>query len=108
MAKFTHALNQLLGMETALSMAYHPQMDGQTERLNQELEQYLRLYINHMQTNWADWLPIAEFTYNNREHSATSFSPFFLEYGCHPFIPTAPWKSLIDNPMAKEFADALS
>jgi hypothetical protein len=44
MAKFTHALNQLLSMETALSTAYHPQTDGQTEQINQELEQYLRLY----------------------------------------------------------------
>jgi transposase InsO family protein len=79
MAKFTRALNQLLGMETALSMAYHPQTDGQTEWLNQELEQYLWLYVNHMQTDWADWLPIAEFAYNNREHLATGFSPFFLE-----------------------------
>jgi hypothetical protein len=107
MAKFTCALNQLLGMETALSTAYHPQMDGQTERLNQELEQYLRLYINHMQTNWADWLPIAEFAYNNHEHSATGFSPFFLEYGCHLFIPMAPQKSSIDNPTAEEFAGTL-
>jgi hypothetical protein len=80
-------------------------MDGQTEQLNQELEQYLQLYINHMQT---DWFPVAEFTYNNREHSATSFSPFFLEYGCHLLIHTAPWKSQINNPTAKEFADALS
>jgi hypothetical protein len=105
-AKFTCALNQLLGMETALSTAYHPQMDGQTEQLNQELKQYLWLYVNPMQTNWVDWLPVAEFTYNNCEHSATSFSPFFLKYGCHPFIPTAPWKSQIDNPMADEFADS--
>jgi hypothetical protein len=67
MAKFTRALNQLLRMETALSMAYHPQTDGQTEWLNQELEQYLWLYVNHMQTDWVDWLPGTEFTYNNRE-----------------------------------------
>jgi hypothetical protein len=107
-AKFTRALNQLLGMETALSMAYHPQMDGQTEWLNQELEQYLQLYVNHMQTDWADWLPVAVFAYNNCEHSATGFSPFFLEYGHHPFIPTVPRKSSIDNPMAEEFVDALS
>jgi hypothetical protein len=39
---------------------------------------------------------------------ATSFSPFFLKYGRHLFIPTAPWKSLIDNPMAREFAETLS
>jgi hypothetical protein len=90
MAKFTHALNQLLGMETALSTAYHPQTDGQTEQINQELEQYLHLYINHIQTDWANWLPIVEFTYNNHEHLATGFSPFFLKYGHHLFIPIAP------------------
>jgi hypothetical protein len=95
-------------MEMALSMAYHPQTDGQTERLNQELEQYLRLYVNHMKTNWVDWLPIAEFAYNNREHLATGFSPFSLEYGRHPFVPTVPQKSSIDNPMARKFADTLS
>jgi hypothetical protein len=61
-----------------------------------------------MQTDWADWLPIAEFAYNNREHSATGFSPFFLEYGRHPFVPTAPRKSSIDNPTADEFVDTLS
>jgi hypothetical protein len=107
-AKFTCALNQLLSMEMALSMAYHPQTDGQTEQINQELEQYLRLYINHMQTDWADWLPVAEFTYNNCEHSATSHSPFYLKYSHHPFIPMAPWKVVINNPSAKDFTNSLS
>jgi hypothetical protein len=107
-AKFTHALNQLLGMEMALSMAYHPQTDGQTEQINQELEQYLRLYVNHMQTDWVDWLPVAEFAYNNHEHSATGHSPFYLEYSHHPFIPMAPRKALINNPSAEDFADSLS
>jgi hypothetical protein len=101
-------LNQLLGMETALSMAYHPQTDSQTEWINQELEQYLHLYINHMQTDWADWLPIAKFAYNNWEHSATGFSPFYLEYSHHPHVPTVPEVPMIDNPTANDFADALS
>jgi hypothetical protein len=108
MVKFTRMLNQLLGMETALSMAYHPQMDGQTEWLNQKLEQYLQLYVNHILTDWVDWLPITEFAYNNHEHSVTGYSPFFLEYGHHPFVPMAPWKSSIDNSMAKEFVETLS
>jgi hypothetical protein len=106
--KFTCMLNQLLGMETALSMAYHPQMDSQTEQINQELEQYLCLYINHMQTDWADWLPIAEFAYNNWEHSTTSFSLFYLEYGHHPHVPMTLEVPTIDNPTADDFADALS
>jgi hypothetical protein len=101
MAKFTHALNQLLRMEMALSTAYHPQMDGQTKQLNQKLEQYLWLYVNHMQTDWVDWLPIAEFAYNNCKHSVTSFSPFFLEYGHHPFIPMAPGKVRSTTPWPK-------
>jgi hypothetical protein len=101
-------LNQLLGVEMAPSMAYHPQMDGQTEQINQELKQYLQLYVNHMQTNWADWLPVTEFTYNNCEHSETSHSSFYLKYSHHPFVPTAPQKSQIDNPTAEEFADSLS
>jgi hypothetical protein len=107
-ARFMRALNQLLGMETALSTAYHPQMDGQMERINQELEQFLWLYVNHMQTDWADWLPVAEFAYNNWEYSATSFSLFYLEYGRHPHIPTAPESPTIDNPTAEDFAGSLS
>ena len=47
-------LNKMLGIETKLSMAYHPETDGQTERTNQKLEQYLRMYVNHRQNNWAE------------------------------------------------------
>jgi hypothetical protein len=61
-----------------------------------------------MQTDWVDWLPIAEFAYNNREHSATGHSPFYLKYSHHPFVPMAPWKVLINNPSAEDFANSLS
>jgi hypothetical protein len=64
-AKFMGALNKMLGTQGALSTAYHPQTDGQTERTNQELKQYLRLYTNFMQDNWSEWLSQAEFAYNN-------------------------------------------
>ena len=46
-------------------MAYHPQTDGQTERVNQEVEQFLCLFMNHRQDDWYDWLAIAEFAYND-------------------------------------------
>jgi len=53
-ARLTRELNKMLGIETKLSMAYHPQTDSQTERTNQELEQYLRIYVNHRQNNWSE------------------------------------------------------
>ena len=53
-AGLTKELNNMLGIETKLSIAYHPQTDGQTKRTNQELEQYLRMYVNHRQNNWSE------------------------------------------------------
>ena len=50
----TKELNKMLGIKTKLSMAYHLETDGQIERTNQELEQYLRMYVNHRQNNWAE------------------------------------------------------
>ena len=47
-------LYQLLGIEDNPSTAYHPQIDGQTKRINQEIEQYLRVYINFRQNNWSE------------------------------------------------------
>jgi len=57
-------LNKLLGIQTKLSIAYYTQIDGQTERINQELEQYLRVFINHRQEQWPDWLGTTKFAYN--------------------------------------------
>jgi len=77
-------LNNLLGIQMKLSTAYHPQTDGQTERINQELEQYLRVFIDHRQKQWLDWLGMAEFTYNNKIHAVTKISPFKANYGQDP------------------------
>jgi len=74
-------LNSLLGIQTKLSTAYYPQMDGQMERINQELEQYLRVFIDHRQEQWPDWLGTAEFAYNNKIHAATKNSLFKVNYG---------------------------
>ena len=79
--KFAIAVNKSIGIQTALSIAYHLQTNGQTEHINQDLEQYLCLYTNYMQDDWSDWLAPAKFAYNNHEHSSTKSSRFFLEYG---------------------------
>jgi len=59
-------LNNLLGIQTKLLMAYYSQTNGQTKRINQKLEQYLRVFIDHRQEQWPDWLGTAEFAYNNK------------------------------------------
>src|SRR6266436_6125565 len=59
-------------------------MDGQTEWVNQEIEAYLWVFISHHQDDWVDWLPLVEFAYNNRVHSATCCTPFELDSGQHP------------------------
>ena len=107
-AHFSQALNALLGIKTSLSTSYHPQTDGQTERVNQDLEQYLRLFTNFAQTDWNSWLALAEFAYNNRIHSATNYSPFFLEYGRHPRLPTDPLPAPVIVPAANDFYDSLA
>jgi len=77
-------LNNLLGIQTKLLTAYHPQTDGQIERINQELEQYLRVFIDYRQEQWPDWLGTAEFLYNNKIHTATKILPFKANYGQDP------------------------
>ncbi|KAF8676527.1 hypothetical protein AX14_004875 [Amanita brunnescens Koide BX004] len=82
---FMKGLYTQLGIMANPLTAYHPQMDGQTERVNQELEEYLRIYVNKKQNDWEDWLPIAQFCHNNRQHSATGYSPFMIINRRHPF-----------------------
>ena len=74
-------LNRMLGIKTKLSTVFHPQTDGQTERMNQELEQYLWFFIEHRQKDWPEWLVAAEFAINNKVHTATKVSPFMANYG---------------------------
>ena len=69
-------LNGMLGIETKLSTAFHLQTDGQTERVNQELEQYLRMFVDYHQEQWPDWLSTTEFAYNNKVNSSTKLLPF--------------------------------
>jgi len=73
-------LNGMLGIESKLLTAFHLQTDGQTERVNQELEQYLRIFIDHRQEQWPKWLETAEFAYNNKVHSSTQMTFFKANY----------------------------
>ena len=63
-AKFQRELARILGYELALSSTYHPQTDGETERVNQEIETYLRIFCNNSPSDWADHIPMAEFVHN--------------------------------------------
>jgi len=83
-AEMIRELNQMLEIKSKLSTAFHPQTDGQTERVNQELEQYLRIFIDHRQEQWPNWLGTAEFTYNNKIYSSTKTSPFKANYRQDP------------------------
>ena len=83
-SNFTKELNKILGIHTKLSTAFHPQTNGQTERANQEIEQYLRTFVNQRQDNWPEWLALTEFTHNNRIQASTQTSPFNALYGRNP------------------------
>jgi hypothetical protein len=67
-----------------MSTAYHPRSNGQVERVNQSLEQYLRVYCSHQQDDWKELLPFAQFSHNNSVHASTGQSPFYANYGQHP------------------------
>ena len=83
-AAFMKEFYRLVGIKGNPSTAYHPQTDGQTERMNREIERYLRAFVDYHQSNWNRWLPTGEFTLNNSLASATGFTPFMLNKGRNP------------------------
>ncbi|GJP52379.1 hypothetical protein CLOM_g11500, partial [Closterium sp. NIES-68] len=87
---FWKELMSLLGTKLAMSSAYHPQTDGQTERLNQIVEQLLCAACKDEISMWDLHLPVLEFAYSNATHAATGQTPFFLCYGHHPLTPQQP------------------
>src|SRR5258707_5727153 len=84
MSHFFRSLGSLLNMKLHFTSGYHPEGDGQTEHINQVLEQYLCAYTNYQQDNWAPLLPLVEFAYNNATSETTRVSPFFTNKGYHP------------------------
>ncbi|CAA0828421.1 Unknown protein [Striga hermonthica] len=85
--RFWTTMFNLMGTELKFSTAYHPQTDGQTERMNQLLEEYLRHYVTASQDNWVELLYMTQFCYNLHKSSATGMSPFELVYGQQPQLP---------------------
>jgi hypothetical protein len=103
---FWRALSARLGVALRPSSAFHPQTNGQTERINAELEQYLRLFCDWAQDDWVDWLPLAEFAGNNTTSETTGVSPFFANYGFHPRMgvePAQPCPPNITEAQRREF-----
>ena len=82
--KFMKEFTKVLGTRRQLLTAYHPQTDGQTERINQEIETFLQYYVNYQKDNWIDQLATAEFQYNDKKHAVTRRTPFELNFGRHP------------------------
>ena len=103
---FMRELNKFLGFDMNPSTMHHLITDGQTQRMNQEIKKYLWIYVNYRQTDWAEWLSLAEFAHNDKVSSATKASPFYLNTGYHP------WKGIENavetrNKAAQEFADKM-
>ena len=104
-SKFMEEFTKALGTKRQLSTAYHPQTDGQMERINQEIGTFLRHYVNYQQNDWTNWLATAEFQYNDKKHAATGKTPFELNFGRHP------WKGdlmvKMDIPRVEDFLSRL-
>ena len=86
-SKFWTHLFGMVGTKLAMSTAFHPQTDGQTERAHRTLEDMLRSFVNDRQNNWVSLLPALEFAYNNSVQASTGYQPFFLLYGRKPYVP---------------------
>ena len=109
-SKFTRRLLELLDVKGNRSTAYHPESDGQAERVNQTLEQYLRIYCDFHQDDWYKLLPLAEFVYNNAKSSSTGMAPFFANYGYHPRATAkvrTPEPTTYEHPVAETLVNHL-
>ena len=88
MSNFWASLIERLRMTHLARTAFHPQTDGNTERVNRVMEDMLRHYVRADQTDWDSWLPMIEFAINDSWHSSINNAPFFLNFGRHPRSPT--------------------
>jgi len=106
-AHFTRELYHLLGIKLASFTAWHPQTDRQTEHVNQELDQYLQLFVNEQQDDWYDLLPMVEFQHNNHVHSATQQPLFLLDTGRLPRMGFEPRQNPSGLETVNEFTERM-
>ena len=86
-SNFWQATFQAIGTQLRMSTAFHPQTDGETERVNRVLEDMLRMYVSERQNNWVDYLPLVEFAYNSSWHASIQMTPFEAMYGYNCSTP---------------------
>jgi hypothetical protein len=89
-SSFFRSLGELIGMKIHFTSGYHPEADGQTERMNQTVEQYIRIYCSYQQDDWDSLLPLAEFALNNAPNASTGISPFYANKGYDPLLAINP------------------
>jgi hypothetical protein len=102
-SRFWQALFERFGTKLAMSTSYHPQTDGQSERMVRTLKDMLRSAVDHRQQDWTHHLAALEFAYNNSVQASTQLTPFELDLGYHPKVPYA--FSLDDNPSLQKVED---
>eukprot|EP00253_Pinus_taeda_P002337 PITA_02337 len=95
-SRFWTCMQTALGTQRNLSTAYHPETDGQTERVNQVLEDMLRMYVMDQQSHWEKYLPLVEFSYNSSYHNSIGMPPFEALYG-RPCRTPLSWDRLEDR-----------
>ena len=102
---FFRSLGKALDMKLHFTSGYHPEGDGQTEHVNQTLEQYIQIFTNYQQDNWSSLLPLVEFSYNNAPNATTGVSPFFSNKGYDPAITIHPEYKLASSQAHKFITD---
>jgi transposase InsO family protein len=83
-SKFWNAFLIAIGVKLRTSTAFHPETDGQTERVNQTIKAFLRVFVNLEMNDSVELMPMAEFAYNNSRTTTTGHSPFYANYGFNP------------------------
>uniref|UniRef100_A0A670JIX6 Gypsy retrotransposon integrase-like protein 1 n=1 Tax=Podarcis muralis TaxID=64176 RepID=A0A670JIX6_PODMU len=106
-SRFWRKLMGLLQVEVSFTTARHPETNGQAERANAVLQQYLRCYVSQKQNDWVDKLALAEFAYNSSENVSTGMTPFFANHGLHPRAFPGRGEESWSVPVAEQFVEEM-